>query len=438
MKFGKESKIVKNASWIIGCKIVQSVLNLLISMITARYLGPSNYGLINYAMSITAFFAPLMNLGVSDILVNEILSHPDREEETLGTGIGMTMLSAALCVLGIGAFVSITDAGERDTLIVCVLYSLSLFAQSLELIRYWFQAKYLAKYTSLVMLAAYGIISLYRIYLLVANKNVYWFAVANGLDYLLIALVLLYYYKRISGKWLRFSLKRARSMFSVGRHYILSGMMVTIFAQTDRVMIKNMLGEVELGYYSAALTIAGMTSFVFAAIIDSMRPAILANKSKDKVKYEGYLKKLYSIIIYLALAQSVFATVFAGYMIAIMYGDAYAPSMAVLRIAVWYTLFSYIGAVRNIWILAEQKQRYLLPINLAGAVSNVVLNYLMIPCFGICGAAAATVSTQVFTNVIVGFLIKPIRYNNLLMWKSLNLKSFFDSSIQEIEQEASK
>ena len=46
---------VKNASWIIGCKLAKAVLTLIVTMLTARYLGPSNYGLINYAASIVTF-----------------------------------------------------------------------------------------------------------------------------------------------------------------------------------------------------------------------------------------------------------------------------------------------------------------------------------------------------------------------------------------------
>ena len=72
------NKVAKNATWIIGCRIVQSVLALIINMLTARYLGPSNYGLITYASSIVAFVVPIMNLGLSNILVQEIVNNPER------------------------------------------------------------------------------------------------------------------------------------------------------------------------------------------------------------------------------------------------------------------------------------------------------------------------------------------------------------------------
>lgn len=69
--------------------------------------------------------------------------------------------------------------------------------------------------------------------------------------------------------------------------------------------------------------------------------------------------------------------------------------------------------------LVENKQKYLWIINLSGAIANVVLNLLFIPLWGIVGAALASLITQFFTNVIVNYLISPIRYNNILMFKGL-------------------
>ena len=91
----------------------------------------------------------------------------------------------------------------------------------------------------------------------------------------------------------------------------------------------------------------------------------------------------------------------------------------------WYTTFSYLGAVRDIWILAENKQKYLWIINLSGASVNICLNAFMIPVYGINGAAAASLITQIFTNVMMGFILKPIRPCNRLMLQSLNVRLFF-------------
>ena len=96
------------------------------------------------------------------------------------------------------------------------------------------------------------------------------------------------------------------------------------------------------------------------------------------------------------------------------------PAVSALQLVVWYTTFSYMGSVRNIWILAEGKQKYLWIINLSGALTNVVLNALMIPRWGIMGAAAASLITQFFANFVLGFILRPISENNKIVLKGLN------------------
>lgn len=415
-------KVIKNAAWIIGCKIIQALLGLVITMLSARYLGPSGYGLINYAASIVAFFVPVMQLGLNATLVQEIIEMPETEGETLGTALTLSFVSSVACIIGTIAFSAIANQGEIVTIIVCALYSTLLIFQSIEMIQFWFQAKLLSKYTSIVMLVSYAVVSFYKVLLLINGSHLYWFAVSQALDFGIIAISLVIIYGKLGTQKLSFSFARAKQMINRSKHYILSGLMVTVFAQTDKIMLKMMLDEVAVGYYSAAVTCAAMTTFVFVAIIDSARPSILEGMKESNKAFETRLKMLYSIVIFLALLQSLVITILAPIIVKILYGASYTPAVAVLQILIWYTTFSYIGSVKDIWILANEKQRLLWIINLSGAIANVVLNACLIPMLGIKGAAIASLATQIFTNVIMGFILKPIRENNLIMIKSLNPK----------------
>lgn len=414
------TRVVKNVSWILICRIVQAALSFIISMMTARYLGPSNYGLINYAASIVAFVTPVMKLGLDSVLVLEFINNPEKDGETVGTALVINIIASVLCMGGVVAFCIIVNRGELETVIVCALYSLILLAQSIEMIVYWFQSKLLSKYSSLVSLVTYIIVSIYKIYLLVSEKSVYWFAISNVLDYLLIGIILHMLFRHISKQRLSFSASRARNMFAKGKYYIISGLMITIFSQTDRVMLKIMINDEAVGYYSAAVSCAGITSFVFSALIESMRPVIFEAKKKAQEVYELHVKQLYTIIIYGALAQSVFVVFFAKDIIGLIYGPSYAAAVTGLRIVVWYTTFSYYGGAKDIWILAEGKQKYLVSLNFAGALMNVILNLLFIPRWEIAGAAMASLITQIFTNIVMGVVIKQLRRNNMLMLQSLN------------------
>ena len=415
-------RVAKNATWIIACKLAQSVVALIILMISARYLGPSNYGLLNYAASVVTFLLPVMRLGLSEILVQEFIRRPDREGEVLGTAIVMSMMSAAGCMGIVFTFLSVANAGEGTTILVGVLYSFSLLFQATELVQYWFQSKLLSKFPSIAAFIAYVLVAIYKVIILMAGKDVIWFSISNTLDYLVVSLILLIIYHKMGNQKLKVSLSLAKEMFSRSKHYIIAGLMVNIFAQTDRIMLSLMINDTVTGYYSAAFEATTTTMFVFAAIIDSFRPTILEAKNENSPEYESRLIRLYSIITYLSIAQSIAMTLLAYPIVMILYGKSYLPSVNVLQIEAWYVIFSYYGGVRNIWILSENKQKYLWIINLAGAVANIGLNALLIPFMGAMGAALASLLTQFFTNVILGFIIRPIRHNNYLMYKGLNPK----------------
>ena len=414
--------VFKNAAWIIGCKIVQSLINLLIGLLTARYLGPSNYGIISYVSSIVAFAMPIMQLGLKQTLVKEFVQAPDREGEILGTALMINIISSIFCMLGSVTFVMVADAGEKQTILVCALYSLTLLFQATEMTQYWFQSKLLSKYPSIATLCAYIVVAVYKLYLLVTQKSVVWFALSNVLDYFLISLILMVIYRKVGGQRLGIDWKLGRQMLSRSKYYIIPSLMVMIFQHTDRIMIKMMIGEAETGMYSAAITCIGISGFVFAAVIDSARPVILEMKTKDQALYETRVIQLYSIITCMSMAQSVGMALLAKPLVWLMYGPEYVGSARILAVAVWYITFGYYGSVRNIWILAEEKQKYLTGINIAGALANVILNFCLIPIFGAIGAAVASLVTQFFTNVIIGFIFKPIRRNNYLMVKSWNPK----------------
>ena len=323
-------------------------------------------------------------------------------------------------MVGCVAFVAIANAGEKETLLVCVLYSFTLLFQATEMTQYWFQSKLLSKYPSIAGLCAYIVVALYKTYLLVTHKGVVLFALSNVLEYFLISVILLVIYRSVGNQKLSFDRRLGREMLSRSKYYIIPSLMVMVFQHTDRIMIKLMIGETETGFYSAAITCIGMSAFVFAAVIDSARPVILEERERNQEQYERRMVQLYSIITWMSLAQSVVMSVLAKPIVHVLYGDAYARTAAILSVAVWFVTFSYYGSVRNIWILAEGKQKYLLGINIAGAMANVLFNLLLIPRFGAIGAAVASLITQFFTNVIIGFLFRPIRPNNDLMLKSLN------------------
>lgn len=418
-----QNKEVKNAAWIIICRIARMVIGLLLSIITARFLGPSNFGLINYGSAYVAFFTALCTLGLHSVIVKDFVDNGEKQGEILGTAVLLRVVASMLSVALITTIASIVDAGEKQTILVVICCSFGLVFQAFDTFNYWFQSRYESKVSSLASLVAYVVTSIYKIVLLISRKSVVWFACSTAVDYICIAVLLYIVYKRENGPSMTFSLKRAKFMLGRSYHYILAGMMSVIYGQTDKIMLKHMLDESSVGIYSLATSLCSLWTFVLAAIIESLYPTIIQLHANDNyANFEKKNRQLYAIVIYVSTFVGLMILLFGEWAIALLYGQEYIGAAAPLKVVAWYTIFSYLGVARNAWIVCENKQRYLKYMYFGAAVLNILLNLLMIPTWGAVGAAAASLITQVFTSIVIPYMIPAMRPNAKLMTEAFMLR----------------
>lgn len=420
-----KDKVVKNAGWLIGGTLAQKVLAFLVGVLSARYLGPSNFGIIHYAEAYITFFASICTLGISSVIIKDFVDRPDEEGMALGTALLLRAVSSVLSAMMIIGIVSVIDGDEPLTILVTALSCVALPFHVFDALKQWFQSRLESKYCSLASLIAFAVMSAYKIILLAAGVPVQWFALATSIEYIVIAVFLLAAYKKKGGPAFRFSIKKAKDLLSNSKSYIVSGLMISIYASTDKLMLKQMLGEAEVGYYSLAVSLSTMFAFVLSAVIDSLYPTIIQEYAKDKESFERKNRLLYLLVFYGSLAMSVGIAVSAKWIVAILYGEAYLPAVAPVRIVVWYTAFSYLGVARNAWIVCENKQKYLKYLYLGAAATNVALNYLLIPIWGTSGAAAASLITQAVTILGMPMLIPALRKNVKLMIEAILFQKVF-------------
>lgn len=414
-----------------GGRIMHMILSFLIGLLTARYLGPNNYGLINYATAYTTFFTAICTLGINSVIVKNFIDHPSEEGETIGTALVLRIAASILSMLAILGIVRIVDGNEPVTLGVVALYSLGLVFHVFETFNYWFQSKLLSKYYAIATMISYAVASMYRVILLASGKNVQWFAVANSIDYCVVAALLYLFYKINHGPKLSFSIRKSKELLSVSCSYILSGLMIAVYGSTDKLMLKQLLDETAVGYYSLATSISVMWTFVLSAIIDSLKPSIMRYHNEDKLMYDKTNRILYAIVFYTSFVASLFISVIAPLFIQIVYGEEYIAAVQPLRIVIWYVAFSYLGVARGAWIVCERKQKYLKYLYGGSAILNVVLNFILIPQHGVNGAAFATVITQVATIFLFPVLIKDLRPNIKLLIDAIKLKDLFEKIRQK-------
>lgn len=413
------NRFLQNTGWMAFAQIYQMVISLFIGVISARYLGPTNYGTINYAASYISFFTIFCALGLEGIVVKEMISKREQEGIILGSGIVMRLIAGVLSMIAVCVIVYFLNPNDSVLLTVTFLQSIILPFNAFHLIDMWYQSKLNSKVSTIIRCISYTLMSLYKIYLLITGKSVEWFAFSTSLDSLLIAIMFMLMYRRNGTRKLKFDNNTSKELLLQSYHLIISTMMAVLYSQMDRVMIGKMMTQTDVGFYTAAATICNMWVFIPQAFANSARPVIMELKDKDSNMYIRRLKQLIGFIFWIGVLFSMVFTVMSDFIIHVLYGDAYTMAKGPLGILIWSTVFSSLSYPRSIWMICENKQNYTKYILIWGVILNLILNYFGIKYFGIIGAAIATLFTEIMTCIISPMFYKEMRIFNRYLFKSI-------------------
>ncbi len=425
-------KTLKNISWIVGARVFQMFVSGLVGVLSARYLGPNNYGIIGYIQSFVALFTAIANLGINGVIVNELLDHKNQQGMVLGTALKLRVISSILSAISIIFMVSTLNNFDATYFNCSVILTFGLVAQSFDIFNYFYQSRLQSRVPAIIAMVTSMFVSFLRLFMIITGKSIEWFALTYSLDLILIAFFLSIAVKT-SGLRLSFDKHYSMGLLKSSYHFVISGVSIAIYGQMDKVMLKTMITADAVGYYSAAYAVSTIWTFVLMAIIDSIRPMIISQKNNNDSSYESTISKLYFVICLLCISISIIFTVFSNDIIYILYGKEFVPSGKLLAILTWSVLFSYLGVARNIWLVCEKKQTYIKYLSAIGVCVNLVLNYILIRPYGAAGVAVATVITQIFTGFLIPFIIPELRNNSMLI-----IKGFSFENIKEIFKILSK
>lgn len=419
------NRFVKNTSWLLFGRIAQMVLQFLVGVFSARYLGPENYGTINYVASFITFFTSFCGLGLNGVIVSEFVNHPEEEGKIVGSAVLMRFAVSLLSVIAFLSLIYAVDGkSNNEIFIVAVLQSVQLPFSSLDTINYWYQSKFLSKFSSIFQTAAYFLVSVYKVYLLLTHKSIYWFAFSSSLDIILLSILYFIGYEKQKTQRLGFSFATSKRLLKGCIPFILASVMMYIYSQTDRIMIKQMLGSTALvGLYTASTVITNLISFIPVSFIDSARPLIMEAKNDSEQKFNLRIRQTVALVSWICFLYGLFIVFFAPLLIKLLYGAEYTGATETLRIMVWADAFSFIGGIRSIWLICEKKNKYVLFLSAIGAVTNVVLNFALIPKWGINGAAFATLITQFLSNLIYPSFFRETREFTKVAFEGIALKN---------------
>lgn len=418
----KNSKFISNLSWVFFGNLAHAVLSFLLNIYAARSFSLSDMGLYNYAASLTAVGSAICGLGFDVVVTRYFVEEEDRCGSYLGTG---AILRAVASVVSVICMVSVSFF-RKDSLvegIVVFLCALTPLLSSFSLVIQWYRYKYRANFVAIIRIVAFLCSAVLKIVAFVSN-NLILFAVGGAAEALLLSALLVIELKTRGRMKFSFSMKIAKKMISLSYPFIFSAVLVTIYGQTDKLMLEAMLDYESVAYYTAALTIANVIAVVLASLLEAFRPEIMRYKTSDPAQYENRLAQLYGAVFWCSAAYAIGISCFPELVIKILYGEKYLPATEALGYILWYSSFSYFGAVHNIYMVAEDKTKWVTVLTIVGALLNVVLNAFLIPLTGVAGAAMASLLTQIVANFIIPFAVPALRRTFWIMLRGIALPVF--------------
>jgi len=402
-------KYFANTSWMMGEKFIRMGLNLFVGILVARYLGPSQFGLLSYAVSMVALFAVFGTLGLDDILTRNLVQEPADRDFLLGTSFFLRAVGSVF-VFGAASFLSLVVSGDWTGTALVMIIAAGNVLLSFSVIQFFFLSEVRARYPSLALFASVVVSSVIKLILILVKASVVWFAWAIVTEYVILS-IMLYHYYAMSGIRIRdwsFSGKTAVCLLKDSWPMIFSGLFAMVFTRVDQVMIKAILGNEAVGEYSIAVTMTEAWYVIPIVITTSLFPMIINARQTDQKIYHDRLQHLYDLTIWMGIGLAFVISLSSEWLVELLLGSAYGNSGRVLSILVWNLLFAYMSIMNSKWLVAENKQHILLFINPLGALLNVILNLILIPRLGILGAALATLLTQAITAHLIFAFIRNV------------------------------
>jgi len=393
-------KYFQNTSWMFFGQL-SMLISLAVNIWLARYLGPQNYGFLSYILAFVGVFSFISGLGINDVLIRELVKHPEKKNELLGTAFWLSALS------GITAFIITSVSAlffETSPLIktLIILYSTIFIWSPVNIISAYFQATIQAKKNALAQIIGTVIVSLFKIFLILTGKGIIWLVFAFVLDYIVGAGLYFYNYLKsdLNIKNWKFSKILAKNFLEASLYLMLSAATGYMLLKIDQVMIRFYLTETQVGLYAVAVKLSELWYFIPGIICGSIFPAIINAKKTHAGMYTSRLKKLYIFLGATALLIAIPIAILAPWIIKLLFGIQYLESTQILQIYVWSGIGFFLSTGINKYFLAENYLKSILIFNSVAVIINIILNIILIPRIGLTGAAWSTLISYSITPAV--------------------------------------
>ncbi|MBR4251675.1 MAG: flippase [Kiritimatiellae bacterium] len=384
---------------------------LFVGILVGRYLGPEQYGLMNYVISFVALFEILSEFGLGNIEIRELAKAPEHRDEIMGTCFVLRMTFAVLAYLLLLSVVFYTE-DDLYTRKVIAAYGLCLFAFPFNVARNYFtsivQNEYVVKSQIARTILGAGI----KVFLLWKKMSLTWFILAAGFDFYLLAIGYAQAYRSQVGRlrdW-HFDIHRIPFLLAESFPLLLSGAAVVVYQRIDQVMIRHLIGKEGVGYFATAALFVNVALVIPTVLVQTVTPFLIRMHAKNLESYEKMAERMMGGVVWLTVAVCSGVTWLAPWLICWTYGQQYTAAIPVLQVLIWKTTASALSVASGYIIIVEGIQKLTAIRDILGCVACVALNRFLLPRWGVMGAAWATLATIGLSGFVANALVPTYRH----------------------------
>ncbi|MBO7715989.1 MAG: flippase [Methanobrevibacter sp.] len=398
--------IFANTSWLTISQTVTSFCAFLWTIIIARYLGVSDYGIVSFAISFTAISVIFMDLGMSTYATREIAKHKEVLYKYMNN-IFLFKIILAILLFFLSLLILYLMNYPARTILVTMIFTVEISVMSLTVfLNGVFQAFEKVKYQAIGSILNSSLLLLFILITIGFDFGVISIAIAYTIAYTIyFAYMFINYIERFSFPKFELDAEFIKSTVKNSLPFGLTNFFYTIYFSIDIVMLSYLAGDFATGLYKSAYNIITVFTTFFvvyqSVIFPVMSKFFQESQELIKVSYEFSIKYLLMIIIPL----SVGVYFYASPLVDLIYSHQYSLSYTTVQILIWTVSFLFVNGAGSILLNAIDKERIVTKIYIWAAIFNVCLNLVLIPMLSYEGAAIATVFSEILITILI---LKPI------------------------------
>lgn len=390
--------------------IVVKLGSSLLFILIGRILGPTDAGIFNLGITFFTIILALSDVGLQELFVREVAP---RREESGRYLINYLAMRIVLVIIGYAILfllISFLLPYQPETESVILILGLAVLPEALFAL---FQALFVAHERLLIPTLAAVVNSTFKLgvgFWLLTNDypvtTIAWVMPIGSLLSLLIFLpgfIRLFRHlpQKISSRLdFAFSLSQLRYMPG----FILISTFLTLDFQLDAFLISLYLSETDIGWYGAAQTIVLGFWMMATAFRTTLYPLMARAHQEAPQKLPIIYRRAHQYLLLVALPIAAGITLLARPIVRLVYADAFEATVPALQIMIWAVVFAFVNVPNARLVLVRNRQKQAGWMTGISMIVNVVLNLLLIPRFGIVGAAAArTTATAVLFFQLYGY-----------------------------------